>query len=240
MRIEVSPDETGVANCAADLIAAAVAAKSRASLGLPTGVTPIRTYAELNRRVLRTEIDLREATGYAIDEFVGAATAAPGTNAAFYAEHLRLPLRALDVPDANAADPDAEIRALARRIAECGGFDLCMLGIGANGHIAFNEPGSTRESQARVVELTPPSRAAHAGSFGGIDLVPRRGMTLGVADLLASRAIVVLATGAGKAAIVRTAIEDAESSDVPASWLQSHANVTWLIDADAARRLNSR
>ena len=112
-----------------------------------------------------------------------------------------------------------------------------MLGIGVNGHIAFNEPGSERDSRARVVTLTPESRAAHADAFGSLDRVPARGMTLGIADILAARRILVLATGAGKAAIVERILEGPMTAAVPASWLQPHADVTWLLDAAAASRL---
>ena len=237
MHIEVLDSEDAIATRAADIIGTAVAAKPDANLGLPTGATPIRTYGELERRVAARTIDLARTTAYAIDEFTGVPTATPGTNAAFYAEHLRLNLRALHCPDAGAPDPDAEIRSFASAISAAGGLDLCMLGVGANGHVAFNEPGSALDSEARVVELTLPSRAAHGAQFGSFKLVPRRGMTLGITDLLTSRAILVLVTGAHKAAIVRASIEGPPSPDVPASWLQSHADVTWLLDASAARYL---
>ncbi|MEX0749225.1 MAG: 6-phosphogluconolactonase, partial [Dehalococcoidia bacterium] len=111
---------------------------------------------------------------------------------------------------------------------------------GTNGHVAFNEPGSTRDSHARTVDLAPASREVHAATFGSIDAVPDRGMTLGMSDLLAARAVLVLASGAHKAAIVRDAIEGPETEDVPASLLRSHADLTWVLDEAATSQLSRR
>ncbi len=240
MRIEVIADEQTLAVGAADAICDAVRAKADAVLGLPTGNTPIRAYEQIGRRVERGEIGFEQAIVYAIDEFAGAARTTPGTNSVFYREHLRFPVGALHIPNPAARDADEHIAAFADALRRAGGFDLCVLGIGRNGHIAFNEPGSAIDAPARVVDLTPVSREAHAATFGSLDAVPARGMTLGVPDILASRAILVLAHGARKAAIVRAAIEESPSATVPASWLQSHENVTWLLDEAAASQLAAR
>ena len=240
MRIEILTDEAAVAVRAADLLCDTVRAKPGALLALPTGNTPVRAYVELARRVAAGAVDFARASIYAIDEFAGATRTAPGTNSVFYREHVRLGQRVLHCPNPSAQDPEEHIRAFADAVRRTGGIDLCMLGIGANGHIAFNEPGSTHDSRARLVELTRASREAHAATFGSLDAVPARGMTLGVADLLESRSIVVLATGAPKAAIVRRAIEDTPTADVPASWLQSHADVLWVLDAAAAVELREQ
>jgi glucosamine-6-phosphate deaminase len=240
MRIETIADGATLAARAADLICDAVRAKPAALLGLPTGNTPLRAYGELGRRVSAGVADFSRASLYAIDEFAGAPAATPGTNSAFYARHLNIRQRALYCPDPSAPDPDSEIRAFAGAVRQAGGFDLCVLGVGVNGHIAFNEPGSSRDSRARVVDLTLASREAHAAAFGSLDAVPACGMTLGVADLLEARRIVALAAGASKAAIVQAAVEGAQTADVPASWLQSHADVTWLLDEAAAAGLRTR
>jgi glucosamine-6-phosphate deaminase len=237
MRIEIVADEVALAVRAADVICAAVRAKPDALLGLPTGATPVGTYAELARRVAAGEADFSHATVWAIDEFAGATRATPGTNSVFYRHHLNLGQRALHCPNPSAHDPGEHIGAFADAIRRAGGLDVCVLGIGVNGHIAFNEPGSSRDARARVVDLTPASREAHAASFGSLDAVPERGMTLGVADLLEARSILALASGTGKAAIMRLAIEGPETAEVPASWLQSHADVTWVVDEAAAAEL---
>lgn len=238
MRIEVLADEAVVAVRAAEIIAQAVRMQPAARLGLPTGATPVLAYAELNRRAGSGTTTFSNATLFAIDEFAGVPRETPGTNDAFYADHLRLG-RSVSCPDAGARDPDNEITAFAGAIERDGGLDLCVLGIGVNGHIAFNEPGAGRDSRARAVALTEASRAAHAESFGALEKVPRRGMTLGVAEILAARQILVLATGARKADIVQRALEGPMSAAIPASWLREHGDVTWLIDSAAASLLDS-
>ena len=239
MRIQIEPDEHTLAAHAADIICAVVNAHPEATLGLPTGATPVCTYAELERRAAAGVADFSRATAFAVDEFAGASRQTPGTNSAFFARYLRVRFRELRCPDAAAVDPDAEIRAFADSVRRSGGLDLCVLGIGVNGHIAFNEPGAALDSRARAVALEPASRAAHAESFGALDRVPRTGMTLGIADLLESRRILVIAQGASKAAIVRTALRGPEGADVPATWLRRHADVTWLLDAAAAAQIES-
>jgi glucosamine-6-phosphate deaminase len=245
MRILIERDERAVAIRAADIICDVVRAKPDALLGLPTGASPICTYAELARRAAEGEADFSGATAFAIDEFAAGESGpqlsrdAPGTNADFYARYLRVRFRELRCPDASTADPGAEIRALADEIRRAGGFDLCVLGVGTNGHIAFNEPGSLVDAPARAVTLTATSRAAHAESFGSLDRVPSTGMTLGVADLLESKRILVLAQGDAKAAIVRAAIHGPEDAAVPATWLHRHPDVTWLLDDAAASQLET-
>ncbi len=237
MAIRVLPDAAAVAKYAADLICAAVAAKPRANLGLPTGGTPIPLYEELNLRAAGGACDPSAVLVYAIDEFCDARRTTPGTNTQFYREHIRFRTRALYCPNPSATEPDLHIRAYAEAIRRGGSLDLCVLGIGQTGHIAFNEPGSARDSPARVIELTATSRQAHAASFGGIEGVPTHGMTLGIADLLESTTIIVLATGGHKADIIRSAIEGPIRPETPASWLQEHPSVTWLLDAAAAQAL---
>ncbi|HXK34264.1 MAG TPA: glucosamine-6-phosphate deaminase [Dehalococcoidia bacterium] len=238
MRIEVLDDAAAVGARAAEAICDMLRAKPDALLGLPTGTTPLPVYAELERRAHRDAGLFASATAYAIDEFVAPQRDMPGTNGAYYRDRVRLPLHALHCPDASAPDPAQHIHEHAEAIRVRGGLDLCMLGVGVNGHLAFNEPGSAADSRARVAMLAPETRAAYATAFGGE--APEMGMTLGIADLLESRQVLVLATGARKAAIVRAAIEGPATADVPASWLRDHAVVTWLLDRDAASRLRFR
>jgi glucosamine-6-phosphate deaminase len=234
MHIEITADADALAIRAADLICDAARTKADALLGLPTGNTPIAAFAEIARRVAAGTVSFERATIYAVVVFAGATRTTPGTNSVFYRIHVNVGQRALHCPNPAALDPDEHIRAFADAIRRGGGLDLCVLGIGENGHIAFNEPGSARASRARVVDLAPTSRAAHAAAFGSLEAVPWRGITLGVADLLEARTMVVLASGRTKAAIVARAIHGEMTADVPASWLQTHPNITWLLDEDAA------
>jgi glucosamine-6-phosphate deaminase len=237
-RIEVLPSAEAAAGRAADYVAA-MAARPYINLGLPTGQTPIPVYAELSRRVAAGRADFRHEIVWAIDEFVGPSPDTPGTNTAFYATHVRLGQRDMRCPDAAASDPEAQIAAYAKAVRKAHGLDLCLLGIGTNGHIAFNEPGSGRDSRARVVELTEESRRAHAEDFGSLEAVPTHGMTLGVADLLESRLVIVMATGEAKASIVARAIQGPQTAKVPASWVQS-VEALWLLDEAAASGLRRR
>ena len=237
MRIERLPDAQAVGVRAAAQVCETVRAHPDAWVGLPTGSTPIPVYAELQLLVSTSACDLSRATTCALDEFC-ATSGSPGTNAAFYRQHLPSWAGTLRCPDAATSDPEPEIGHLAGDIRLHGGLDLCLLGIGENGHIAFNEPGSAKDSRARVVDLAEATREAHAPGFGGLASVPREGMTLGVADLLDSKAILVLATGIHKAAVVRDAIEEPPGAALPASWLQGHPAVTWLLDEAAAALLS--
>lgn len=236
MRIEVVADAGALAIRAADLICETIHNKAEAVIGLPTGATPIAAYTELRRRV-DAGLDVSQVQWFAVDEFLDIEFASRGTNAAFFKEHVPFALPKLALPDSGTPVPEREITLFGRELSDAGKFDMCVLGIGTNGHIAFNEPGSTIDSRARIVELTEESRRAHADAFGLLDAVPRRGVTLGVADILDAKAILVMAHGASKAAIVARAIEGAQTADVPASWLQAHNDVTWLLDEAAAAQL---
>lgn len=237
--LEVVRDDLELSVRGAAIIADAVRTNPDIVLGLPTGETPVLTYDRLVRAESAGEVDFSHAIVFAIDEFAGVSRDTPGTNSRFYRQHLRLRLRALHIPNPSAKSPEEHIAAFADALRRLGGMDLCVLGIGTNGHIAFNEPGSARDSRARVVELTEESRAAHAAAFAGIERVPPRAMTLGVADLLEARKILVLAQGEHKAEAVRRAIEGEPAAEAPASWLQTHGDVTWLLDEPAASLLSS-
>lgn len=240
MRIEIVTDEEALATRAADIVCDLVAANPKAVLGLPTGATPVGAYFELKLRSDSGRADFSGVTAFAIDEFSGARRGDAGTNSAFFRQHLRLPLRAIHVPNPAAENADEHIRAYAAAIRRAGGLELCLLGIGANGHIAFNEPGAGRDSRARLVILTQETREQHAPAFSSIARVPARGVTLGIADLLEARALLVLASGAQKAGAVGRAIEGEATDNVPASWLREHGDVTWLLDEAAASALGER
>jgi glucosamine-6-phosphate deaminase len=238
MRIEIVEDAAALGRRTADLVSELARRKPACAIGLPSGATPAALYAELTRRVRGGEIDLSQAGAFAIDEFYGIPRGHPATNASYFREHLSpLALRAVHVLDSESADTGAECARFLQDIAAAGGLDLAVLGIGVNGHIAFNEPGAAFDSRARPVELAEPSREAYATAFGGIDRVPARGLTLGIADLMASRQVVLLASGAAKAAIVARALEGPLTEAVPASALQLHPNATALFDRAAAAEM---
>jgi glucosamine-6-phosphate deaminase len=237
MRVLIAADAADLARRAADIIESLVRERPGAVLGLATGSTPLGLYAELSRRVAAGALDLHGVTVFAIDELHGVPRDHPATNASYCARELSLPLSALHVMDSAAVDAQAECDRFRNAIERAGGLDIVVLGIGPNGHLAFNEPGSAFGSRARKVELAPSTREVYAPAFGSLEATPRFGLTLGLADLLAAREALLLASGADKAAIVARAIEGPVTPDVPASALQRHPNAAALLDPAAASRL---
>jgi glucosamine-6-phosphate deaminase len=199
-------------------------------LGLPTGRTVVPVYAEL--AASGTPLP-SGATAFAIDEYCWPERLYSGTNAAFFAAHWPFAATVpVLTPDAAAADPVAEIARHCAAIAAAGGLDLVLLGIGRNGHVAFNEPGSTDASDCRVVALTEATRAQVAADWPD---PPTRGMTVGVRQLLAAKRLIVLASGAEKQAAVAAAFgADPQPATTPAALLRDHPRLTVICDAAAA------
>ena len=242
MQIDVLDSADAVAQRAADAICEAAAARPQAAIGLASGATPVGLYAELARRVRNEDLDLRRAVGFAIDELHGVPKSHPATNASYFREHVtsRFELRALHILDSEAQDPERECSRFEMSISNAGGLDLVILGIGANGHIAFNEPGSPFEARCRRVALARSSREPYAPGFGSIEATPSHGLTLGIADIMAARRVLLLASGAEKAPIVSRALEGPVTEDVPASVLKRHGDVLAVLDRDAAGELAAR
>ena len=236
--VPVSPT-TRVIPCAADEIgevAAGIVAgvSPDGVLGVATGSSPLALYTALVRRRaegLRTE-GLRL---FALDEYVGLAASDPRSYAAYVraviAEPLGIPAHNVRVPSGSTA---ADGAAYERAIAASGGVDVQIVGIGRNGHIGFNEPGSDAETRTRVVTLDESTRRANAEHFGGdLAQVPTHAMTQGVATLLSARRIVLVASGAAKAPALRAALTGPVTAANPASFLQRHPDVTVVADLDA-------
>jgi glucosamine-6-phosphate deaminase len=240
MRIETFVDAAAVAARAVDLLAATLRARPAAVLLLPAGATPVPLYAEVVRRVRAGTLDLAEAHLFQLDELVGVAPQDPRGFQAFFREHLIAPL-ALDARfhalDGSARDPAAEIERHRRALATLGTPDLVLLGLGKNGHVAFNEPGSRRSDGARVVTLGPTTLAGLRAQFTH-DPCPTRGITLGLAEIGAGREIAMLVTGAGKADVLARLASGTVTSELPASLLLEHADFRVLADeaSSGARR----
>jgi glucosamine-6-phosphate deaminase len=186
-------------------------------------------YEELVRAYANRQCDFSRVRTFNLDEFVGLSPEDPQSYRAYMSarlfEQVNLAREHLHFPDTT-GKYEAEIR-------NAGGIDLLILGIGANGHIAFNEPGSRFDSRTREVELTEQTRKNAEKSFGGKD-VPKRAMTMGIGTILEARRIVLLASGVSKKDVVRRALQGPISEAVPASALQMHPNVIAILDEDAA------
>lgn len=193
-----------MAVAAADVVADRLRDDPHSVLALPTGNTPLGLYAELVRRTRRGHLSLTEARIFNLDEYLGLGLEDAHSYAAFLERHLVLPLALpptrVRLLRGDAAEAAAECRDYDAALRAAGGIDLCVLGLGGNGHIAFNEPGSAWDSGTHVVALTEATRARHAHEAGGGWQVPTHGLTLGIASILAARQCLLLIAGAHKAA----------------------------------------
>jgi glucosamine-6-phosphate deaminase len=243
-RVTVFPEADGVARALARRVADAVAANARLVMGLPTGRTPLAFYRELVALYARGAVDLSEITTFNLDEFLGIPASHPGSYQNFMEQHL---FRHVNVRpecrhflNGTAPDPDAECRRYEQEIADAGGIDLQILGIGTNGHIGFNEPAPTLVARAHRVKLKPETRGSNAALFGGDPAnVPPEALSMGMATILHARAVVLLATGAWKAACVERVVNGPLTPELPASFLQLHDDVDIMLDAAAAEKLRA-
>ena len=234
-------DDAALASTAADAVLARLP-QLRPRLGVATGGTPMRLYWELARRTRCGRIDLSAAVVVALDEYVGLGAGDPHSYAAYVHQRVVVPLaialQNVVVPDGTAADPVVAAADFDARITAIGGVDVQIAGIGANGHLGFNEPGSPLDSATRVVTLSERTRQDNARFFAGrLDAVPRQAITQGLATIARARAVVLLAFGSAKARPLAAALRGPVTPEVPASVLQRHADVTVIADRAAAAML---
>jgi glucosamine-6-phosphate deaminase len=215
-----------------------------AVLGLATGRTPLGLYQELIRRHYAQEVSFAEVTTFNLDEYVGLARQHPQSYFTYIHQNLFHHIDVADsrchVPVGDCANLPAECLHYEDLIDQSGGIDLQLLGIGTEGHIGFNEPGSSLASRTRVTALAAQTRRDNARYFSSVDEVPRMAITMGIATILEAEHIVLLATGNSKSTAVREFIEGPVTSMMPASALQMHPNVTVILDQDAASQLRLR
>ena len=212
-------------------------------LGLATGRTMEPVYAALARRLGRLEpaLSTRVRAGWSsfnLDEYLGLGPQDPSSFAATMARQLVEPLGLepgrVRLPDGRAVDPDGEARRYGAAVAAAGGIGLQLLGLGLNGHVGFNEPPAGAAEACRCVALSDPTRRQNAGAFGGDPgAVPRRAITLGMAEILAARRVLLVVTGGAKAAVLRRTLLEPPTPELPASWLQHHRALTVIADAEA-------
>jgi glucosamine-6-phosphate deaminase len=241
MEIVIVPTPAEAGRVAAAVIAAVVAKKPSAVIGFATGSSPQGIYADLRRRVGSGEISFQHARGFALDEYVGVPPEHSESYASVIARDVTGPLgfdpSRVRVPDGRAANLEAAAREYDAAIRAAGGVDVQILGIGANGHIGFNEPTSSFASRTRVKTLAPSTRAANARFFDSLDQVPTHCVTQGLGTIREARELVLVAQGSAKADAVKAAVEGPLSSFVPASVLQLHEHATVVLDEEAAAGL---
>jgi glucosamine-6-phosphate deaminase len=242
MRVRIYPTPRAAARALAQYVGRAIALKPPLVLGLPTGRTPIPFYRELAALAARYDIDFSQVTTFNLDEFLGIGADDPRSYRAFMHAHLfghvNLSARRIHFLNGRARDVGAECERYERAIARVGGIDLQILGLGANGHIGFNEPGSLLIARTHRTRLTAPTRAANAALFGGdARKVPREALSMGMVTILHARRIVMLATGREKARAVAAMVNGPLTTRVPASFLQVHRQVDVLLDRASAEHL---
>jgi glucosamine-6-phosphate deaminase len=240
IRIFETPDETAAA--LARRVAQALASKPALVLGLPTGRTPVAAYGELRRLHAAGDADFGRATTFNLDEFAGISPSYPGSFRTFMERHLfqgiNLSPARIQFLDGAAPDLDAECERYEAAIEAAGGIDLLLAGIGANGHIGFNEPGEALAARTHRVRLAESTRRDNAPLFGGdAAQVPREALSMGMGTMLKTGAIVLVATGARKARCVERAVRGPVSTQLPASFLQLHRHVELYLDRAAATDL---
>lgn len=241
MQVVIVPSSAEVGRIAAARIGAVIRRRADAVIGLATGSSPLAVYADLARQVERGELDCSAVRAFALDEYVGLAADHPASYRSVIRREVVEPVgltpRHVYVPDGSASDVAAACAAYEQRIRDLGPIDVQLLGIGANGHIGFNEPTSSFASRTRIRTLAPRTRADNARFFASVDEVPIHCLTQGLATILDARRLVLVAQGEHKAAAVERMVEGPVSSMCPGSALQMHPDATVVVDESAASRL---
>jgi glucosamine-6-phosphate deaminase len=230
MRVLVAPDYGTLSHTAAQLVLNAIRHKPDLRLGLPTGNTPLGMYEEMVKAYREQQLDFTRLRTFNLDEYLDLPKDHPRTFHSYmqkhFFDHVNIPAGNIHIPDGSPGYENA--------IQAAGGIDLLIVGIAANGHIAFNEPGSALDSRTREVDLAPET-VAHAQESFGSEPAPTRAITMGIGTILEAHRIVLLASGASKADAVERALHGPVSTSVPASALQMHQRVVVVVDEAASK-----
>jgi len=237
LKPRVFSDAHAAGRAAARIVAAELRKDPAAVLGLATGHTMIPVYGELVRMHEEEGLSFSRATVFNLDEYAGLGKGHPDSCSRYMMERLvsqtDLPGPSFNIPDGTAPDLEAECASYERKIKQAGGIGLQLLGLGRNGHIGFNEPGSAPDSRTRVVELSPETRELNAADCRELREVPPKALTMGVATIMEARSILLLVTGWSKAGILRRVLESGPHPDIPATFLHQHPDVTLVADRQA-------
>ena len=247
MKVIIRDTKAEASVWAARHIAAAIKAKAEITdepfvLGLPTGSTPLGTYAELARMCAAGEVSFKNVITFNMDEYVGLPEDHPESYHSFmyknFFDKIDIPAGNIHILNGNAPDLDLECEAYEEAILDAGGIDLFLGGVGEDGHLAFNEPFSSINSRTRVVTLTQDTIEVNSRFFGGDTcLVPKQAMSVGVATVCSAAEVLILAFGSKKARVVAQAVEGSVSHYVTLSALQLHENGIVVLDEPAAGEL---
>ncbi|MYL33935.1 glucosamine-6-phosphate deaminase [Pontibacillus yanchengensis] len=237
MKIYVTKDKKEMNQKAAEIILERIQEKPDMTLGLATGGTPEGTYDDLVNDYQQHGTSYQNITTFNLDEYVGLPSDDPNSYLSYMREHLfhhiDIPLEQTNLPNGIAEDLEAECDEYEMKIHGHGGIDLQLLGIGENGHIGFNEPGTAFGSKTHVVELAESTREANARFFDSKEDVPTHAITMGIQTILKSKEILLLISGERKQEALLRLLHGGVSEDFPASALKEHPNLTVIADEAA-------
>jgi len=241
IKVQIAKNYDELSKKAADIIADSIRKKPNVVLGLATGGTPVGCYQELIRMHREEGLDFSRVVTFNLDEYLGLPPTHPQSYRYFMDEnlfrHVNIKMENTHVLNGMSKDPQKTCKEFEKAIKKSGGIDFQLLGIGANGHIAFNEPGSSFESRTRVVNISEQTIKDNARFFKSIDEVPRQALSMGIGTIMEAKKIALLATGMGKAEAVAKSVEGQITTNVPASVLQRHPECTFILDKEAAFKL---
>ncbi|AYK07878.1 glucosamine-6-phosphate deaminase [Brevibacillus laterosporus] len=241
MQVQVFEDYDTLSRYAADIFLKQIKKKSDSVLGLATGGTPEGFYRHLITSYKDQKLDFSRLRTFNLDEYYPIKREHPQSYWTFMHDHLfayvNIPTSNIHLPNGETINVDAECNRYEEEIGANGGVDIQILGIGENGHIGFNEPGASFDSRTRMVELTKNTIQANSRYFDSEEDVPRHAITMGIASIMQSKKIVILAAGVKKAEAVAKAIQGEITEAMPASILQKHPDVIFLLDKEAASLL---
>ena len=240
MEVVVKETYDEMSKLAGQIIADVFRKKPRGVLGLATGSTPLGTYKELIRLNKEEGLDFSQVVTFNLDEYVGL----PPDHGQSYRyfmnqqlfNHININPKNTYVPDGMAKDPHAFCEWYEKRIVDHGGIDIQVLGIGSNGHIAFNEPGSSLGSRTRVKTLTAETRKDNARFFDRMDEVPKYAITMGIGTIMEAHELIMLANGESKADAIAETVEGPITAMVPSTIVQLHRQATIIVDRPASAK----
>lgn len=239
--IYITKDYDAMSKKAADLLVSVVNEIEEPILGLATGGTPAGMYKEIIRMNKANEVDFSKTTTFNLDEYYPISKDSDQSYYYFMREnlfnHINIDMNNTHIPDGSAIDCEAESEAYDVKVRATGGVDMQVLGIGSNGHIAFNEPADDFPTKTQRTDLTAGTIQDNARFFDNIDDVPKEAITMGIGTIMNSKRIMLLASGKAKAGVIKQTILGKVTPQVPASILQFHKDVTMILDKEAAEEL---
>lgn len=235
MQIIKTTDYQELSSIAAQMVASQIRGKPNSVLGLATGSTPLGLYSQLTDMHREAGLDFSQVVTFNLDEYYPIAPSDPASYSCYmeknFFQHVNVQRSRCHLPNGAAADVQQACRDYEEEIDRAGGIDLQILGIGANGHIGFNEPSERLQIATHLVPLTEATRMANSRFFASLDAVPRQAISVGMAAIFRARQILLLASGESKGEAVRETVSGVITTRIPATLLQVHPNATLIFDA---------